>query len=53
VRRGDGGQVQRLGITPSVSLRPTVRSVRNGGDEVLERAHQWLLQQLDPPPRRR
>jgi hypothetical protein len=53
VRRGDGGQVQRLGITPSVSLRPTVRSVRNGGDEVLERAHQWLLQQLDPQPRRR
>ncbi len=53
VRRGDGGQVQRLGITPMVEFRPTVRGARNGGDEVLERAHQWLLQQLDPPARRR
>ncbi len=53
VRRADGGQVQRVGITPSVDVRPTVRGVRNHQDEVIERAQQWLVQQLDPPVRRK
>lgn len=53
VRRGDGVQVQRLGITPAIELRPTARAVRNGGDDVLERAVQWLGQQLDRAPERR
>ncbi len=53
VRRADGGQVQRVGITPHVESRPSARGVRAGEDEVLVRAQQWLQQQLDPPARRR
>ena len=53
VRRADGGQVQRVGITPNVDVRPTVQGIRNHRDEVLERAHQWIVQQLDPPARRK
>ena len=53
VRRGDGSQVQRVGITPNVDVRPTVKGIRNRQDEVLERAQQWIVQQLDPPARRK
>ncbi len=53
IRRADGGQVQRIGITPAVEVHPTVRGIRNGQDEVIDRAQQWLLQQLDPPVRRK
>ncbi len=53
VRRGDGSQVQRVGITPSVDVRPTVKGIRNRQDEVIERAQQWIVQQLDPPVRRK
>ncbi len=53
LRRADGGQVQRVGISPMLDVRPTVRGLRNRQDEVLERAQQWLVQELDPPVRRR
>lgn len=53
VRRVDGGQLQRVGITPNVDVRPTVKGIRNHQDEVIERAQQWLVQQLDPPVRRK
>ena len=53
LRRSDDAQLQRVGITPSVEARLTVRGVRNGVDDVIERAQQWLVQQLDPPSRRR
>jgi len=53
VRRADGGQLQRVGITPSVDVRPTVRGIRNHDDEVLQRAQQWIAQQLDAPVRRK
>ncbi len=53
VRRADGGQLQRVGITPSVDARPTVRGIRNRDDEVLQRAQQWIAQQLDAPVRRK
>ncbi len=53
IRRADGGQIQRVGLTPAVDARPTARGLRAGDDEVLARAHQWLQQQLDPPRRRR
>lgn len=53
LRRTDGSQWQRIGITPVVDARLSVRGYRNGGDEVLERAQQWLQQQLDGSPRRR
>jgi hypothetical protein len=53
LRRSDDAQLQRVGITPSVEARLTVRGVRSGFDDVIERAQQWLGQQLDPPARRR
>ncbi len=53
LRRADGGQIQRVGLTPQVEVRPTARGLRAGDDEVLARALQWLQQQLDPPARRR
>ena len=53
LRRADDAQLQRVGITPSVEVRLTVRGVRSGFDDVIERAQQWLVQQLDPPARRR
>jgi len=53
LRRSDDGQLQRVGITPSVEVRLTARGVRSGFDDVIERAQQWLVQQLDPPSRRR
>jgi len=53
LRRSDDAQLQRVGITPSVEVRLTVRGVRSGVDDVIERAQQWLVQQLDPSARRR
>lgn len=52
-RRVDGTQIQRVGITPGVEVRPTVRGIRNRQDEVIDRARQWLVQLLDPPVRRK
>jgi hypothetical protein len=52
-RRPDGGTVQRVGITPQVAAARTVRGVRSGRDEVLERALQWLQQALDGGAARR
>jgi hypothetical protein len=53
LRRSDDAQLQRVGITPSVEVRLTVRGVRSGFDDVIERAQQWLVQQIEPPTRRR
>lgn len=47
LRRGDGSQWQRVGIATVVEGRLTVRSYRSGADEVLQRATEWLTQQLD------
>ena len=53
LRRADGGQWQRVGLTPLVEARRSLRSVRTGGDEVIDRATSWLQQQLDGSSRRR
>lgn len=53
LRRSDGGQVQRVGITPTIESRPSARSMRVGDDDVILRAQQWVQQQLEPPRRRR
>lgn len=53
IRRADGGLVHRVGITPSVDVRLTVRGMRSGPDDVLERAQQLIVQQLEPTPVRR
>jgi C-terminal processing protease CtpA/Prc len=38
VRQGDGAKLQRVGIQPNVAAAPTVRGLRNGRDDVLEKA---------------
>ncbi|MDQ6611477.1 MAG: S41 family peptidase, partial [Gemmatimonadota bacterium] len=53
IRHADGRQLQRVGLTPQVDVHPTVKGVRAGTDEVLERALQYLQQQIDPPARRK
>lgn len=42
VRHADGRQLQRVGIQPDVLVRPTIAGIRQGHDEVLERAIQEL-----------
>jgi C-terminal processing protease CtpA/Prc len=42
VRHGDGRQLQRLGIQPHIRIEPTIAGIRNGRDEVLERAVEFL-----------
>lgn len=53
VRHPDGRFVQRLGLSPTVNVTPTVAGVRSGRDELLEAAQRWITQQLAPPPARR
>lgn len=42
VRRPDGRQLQRVGITPHIAVAPTLAGLRAGRDEVLERAMTYL-----------
>lgn len=53
LRRADGGQLHRVGLTPTVETRPTVRGIRAGKDEPLDRAIAWMQALIDPPRRRR
>lgn len=34
----DGRETQRIGIVPDIVVRPTIRGIQDGRDEVLERA---------------
>jgi C-terminal processing protease CtpA/Prc len=42
VRHADGSQLQRVGIVPDVEARPTLHGIREGRDDVLERALDFL-----------
>jgi C-terminal processing protease CtpA/Prc len=42
IRRADGGQLHRTGITPLVEAHQTVRGLRAGKDDVIDRAVSWL-----------
>jgi C-terminal processing protease CtpA/Prc len=42
VRHADGRQLQRVGLQPHVPVRPTIKGVRAGRDEVLEAALKYL-----------
>jgi C-terminal processing protease CtpA/Prc len=44
VRHADGRQLQRIGLVPHLEVRPTIRDIREGRDEVLHRAIDFLLQ---------
>jgi C-terminal processing protease CtpA/Prc len=41
-RHADGRQLQRVGLIPQIEVRPTIRGIREGRDEVLERAQKYL-----------
>ena len=45
VRHADGRQLQRVGIQPHIQAAPTIKGIRSGRDEVLERALAHLTQQ--------
>ena len=40
----DGAETQRVGIIPDIYVWPTVQGVREGRDELLEKALEWLRQ---------
>jgi hypothetical protein len=46
VRHVDGRQLQRVGLAPDVLVQPTLRGIRSGHDEVLERAVKWVQQEV-------
>jgi C-terminal processing protease CtpA/Prc len=39
----DGRETQRIGIVPDVEVHPTVQGIREGRDEVLEKAKEMAL----------
>jgi C-terminal processing protease CtpA/Prc len=46
VRHADGRQLQRVGLVPDVAVRPTLKGLREGRDEVLERAVAYLQERV-------
>ena len=42
VWHADGRQLQRVGLQPTVEVRPTLAGIRAGKDEVLDRAIEYL-----------
>jgi C-terminal processing protease CtpA/Prc len=46
VRHADGRQLQRIGLVPDLLAAPTLRGVREGRDEVLERGIEFLKREL-------
>lgn len=39
----DGTETQRIGIVPDIEIKPTVEGIRNGKDELLEKAIELIL----------
>jgi C-terminal processing protease CtpA/Prc len=42
VRNADGRQLQRVGLQPRILVRPTIQGLREGRDEVMDRALRFL-----------
>lgn len=38
----DGRETQRVGIVPDIEVKPTIKGIREGRDEVLEKAVEWI-----------
>jgi len=49
VRHADGRQLQRVGLVPDVLVAPTIQGLRDGKDEVLDRAVEFLNRELGEP----
>ncbi len=41
----DGKETQRIGIVPDVKIEPTINGIKNGKDEVLEKATEIINKQ--------
>ena len=39
----DGGETQRIGIVPDIEVQPTIEGIRNGKDELLDKAVEIIL----------
>ncbi|WP_262603173.1 hypothetical protein [Ichthyenterobacterium magnum] len=39
----NGDETQRVGIVPDIEVKPTVKGIRDGKDEVLEKAIEIIL----------
>lgn len=50
VRHADGRQLQRIGLVPDIEVAPTIQGIRDGRDEVLERAVLYLTEAPAPAP---
>jgi C-terminal processing protease CtpA/Prc len=50
IRHADGRQLQRIGLVPDVPVTPTIAGIRQGKDEVLDRAVRYLNEELPAPP---
>ena len=42
----DGSQLQRFGLTPDIEVKPTIRGIQDGRDEVLEAALAYLANEV-------
>jgi C-terminal processing protease CtpA/Prc len=49
VRHADGRQLQRIGLVPDVPAAPTIQGIREGKDEVLDRAVRYLTEEPEAP----
>jgi C-terminal processing protease CtpA/Prc len=49
VRHADGRQLQRIGLVPDVPVAPTIQGIREGKDEVLDRAVRYLNEEPGSP----
>ena len=41
----DGGQTQRIGLTPDIEVHPTIEGIKEGRDELLEAAVAYIQEQ--------
>jgi C-terminal processing protease CtpA/Prc len=39
----DGTETQRVGIVPDIIIKPTIKGIKEGKDEVLEKAIEIIL----------
>ena len=41
----DGGQTQRIGLTPDIEVHPTIEGIKEGRDELMEAAVSYIQEQ--------
>ncbi len=41
----DGGQTQRIGVSPDIEVKRTIQGIKEGKDEMLEAAVEYIQEQ--------